>query len=402
MIAGGLYYAGGPSIVWFWPILVAIACTLAAVRVRRKQLDARLARLLTVAALAGTIVAAVGRDLHGRPGVTVFQILTLAVLLLFVLWAFRQLLLFRETYATFFAVACVAIWEGVNLLPTLWNGFVLAAVPAFAARAACVVGLGCGVGLLIVSSRRVVSSDDGDLEEDEQAPVRNVGVGPEPPPEAWRDLDLGPRRYRSPVMAQGHDRRAMGRGVAQVALVPAAALLVHQLRYWLAFGEGANAELARQGHSYLHSIVPWIMLGIGLGVGTFLYGLGRALRGHTSGPRYSLSLGGLWLTCSACLLAIYVGQELLEGWLTAGHPVGLAGIVGSGGWWSIPAALCVGLVLAVVYHGARWVLDELAQRVHSADLPTPTGRRAAPRISDLVVLRLSPLAEGWSGRGPPC
>ena len=185
VIAGGLYYAGGPSIVWFWPILVAVACTLAAVRVRRKQLDARLARLLTMAALAGTVVAAVGRDLHGRPGVTIFQILTLAVLLLFGLWALRKLLLHRETYATFFAVACVAIWEGVNLLPTLWNGFVLAAVPAFAARAACVVGLGCGVGLLIVGSRRFVGSDDSDLEADEhdqdESRVRSIGSGPEPP-----------------------------------------------------------------------------------------------------------------------------------------------------------------------------------------------------------------------------
>ncbi len=45
VIAGGLYYAAGPSIVWFWPILVAIACTLAAVRLRREQLDARVARL---------------------------------------------------------------------------------------------------------------------------------------------------------------------------------------------------------------------------------------------------------------------------------------------------------------------------------------------------------------------
>ena len=183
--------------------------------------------------------------------------------------------------------------------------------------------------------------------------------------------------------------------------MPAAALLVHQLRYWLAFGAGASTELARQGHSYLHSIVPWIMLGVGLGVGVFLYGLGRALRGHTSGSRYSLSLGGLWLACSACLVAIYVGQEFLEGWLAVGHPAGLVGIFGMGGWWSIPAALCVGLVLAVVFHGARWVLDELAQRAHPLDLPASAPRTAAPWISGVVVPRLSPLAEGWSGRGPP-
>ncbi len=111
---------------------------------------------------------------------SVFQIFTLAVIVVFVVWALRQLLLHRETYFTFFAVACLAIWQGVNLLPTLWNGFVLAAVPAFAARSACVVGLGCGVGLLIVSSRRVVGSDNGGFEEDdgEDVLVRSVGSGP--------------------------------------------------------------------------------------------------------------------------------------------------------------------------------------------------------------------------------
>ena len=55
-------------------------------------------------------------------------------------------------------------------------------------------------------------------------------------------------------------------------------------------------------------------------------------------------------------------QEFLEGLFATGHPGGLAGIFGYGGWWSIPAAVCVGLVLAAVFHGARWVLDEVAQR----------------------------------------
>ena len=54
--------------------------------------------------------------------------------------------------------------------------------------------------------------------------------------------------------------RALGR----VALVPAAALAVHQLRYMLAFGGHAGAELARQGHSYLTSWVPWMVLLIGI------------------------------------------------------------------------------------------------------------------------------------------
>ena len=37
-IIGGLYYAPSPSIVWFWPILVTLACVLAALRLRRPAL----------------------------------------------------------------------------------------------------------------------------------------------------------------------------------------------------------------------------------------------------------------------------------------------------------------------------------------------------------------------------
>jgi hypothetical protein len=183
-------------------------------------------------------------------------------------------------------------------------------------------------------------------------------------------------------------------------VVPAGALAVHELRFLLAFGTGANAQLARQGHSYLHSLVPWIVLLLGAAVGGFLRALGRALGGHRSVPRYTLSLAALWAACSACLLAIYVSQELLEGLFATGHPAGLAGIVGYGGWWSIPAAACVGLVLAAMFHGTSWVLDEVAKR-HAIIARLPRRPAASPRPADLLLPRLAPLAGGWSGRGPP-
>jgi hypothetical protein len=190
------------------------------------------------------------------------------------------------------------------------------------------------------------------------------------------------------------------RFLARAAVVPAGALAVHQLRFLLAFGAGANAQLARQGHSYLHSLVPWIVLLLGVGVGAFLRALGRALGGHRSVPCYTLSLAALWVACAAGLLAIYVSQELLEGLFATGHPAGLAGIFGYGGWWSIPATACVGLVLAAMFYGTSWVLDEVAKR-HST-VARPRRRPAAsPRPADLRLPRLAPLAGGWSGRGPP-
>jgi hypothetical protein len=196
-------------------------------------------------------------------------------------------------------------------------------------------------------------------------------------------------------------RGAVVRRLAPAALMPAGAFAVHQLRYWLAFGSHAGVELADQGHSYLHSVVPWIVLLIGLSLGTFLLALGRALGGRCSVPRYTLSFAALWLLCAACLVAVYMTQEFLEGLFATGHPGGLAGIFGYGGWWSIPAALAVGLVLAAAFHGARHVLravaEHRAQQVAIASRPPAIAR---PR-RDALLPALAPLADGWSGRGPP-
>ena len=183
--------------------------------------------------------------------------------------------------------------------------------------------------------------------------------------------------------------------------MPAAALAVHQLRYWLAFGSHTGAQLQAQGHSYLHSVAPWIVLLLAISAGAFLRALGRALGGHRSLSSYTVSFAGLWLACSACLVAIYVSQEFLEGLFATGHPSGLVGIFGYGGWWSIPAALAVALVLAAVFHGARWTLDEVARR-YGTPAPARDVRAAPVRCPRLVPApRLAPLAAGWSGRGPP-
>jgi hypothetical protein len=197
------------------------------------------------------------------------------------------------------------------------------------------------------------------------------------------------------------DRRAVAGTAVKATLVPAGALAVHQLRYLLAFGNSAGAEMTRQGHSYLHSVAPWIVILMAIAVGSFLRAVGRALAGQRSAPRFTLSLAGLWLISTACLLAIYVAQETLEGLWATGHPAGLAGIFGYGGWWAIPAAACVGLVLAAIFHGARWVLGEVAQRWGQ----TPVARERRPvrsrLITRLAIPRLAPLADGWSVRGPP-
>jgi hypothetical protein len=84
-----------------------------------------------------------------------------------------------------------------------------------------------------------------------------------------------------------------------------------------------------------------------------------------------------------------------------GHPAGVAGIFGYGGWWAIPAALCVGLILAAIFHGARWALDEVARRNAPSVTKPPSQDLTPARPVDALLPRLAPLAAGCSGRGPP-
>jgi hypothetical protein len=191
------------------------------------------------------------------------------------------------------------------------------------------------------------------------------------------------------------------RSLARLLLVPVAALIVHQLRFALAFGGDASLALAQQGHAYLHSLVPWVALLGAAAAGAFLWALGRALAGQRTVARYTVSLAGLWFLCSLSLVAIYVSQELLEGVFATGHPAGLAGVFGYGGWWSIPVSVCVGLVLATIIHGARWALDAVARRTAPGQPHVRRADRAMPRVCDALLPALTPLADGWSGRGPP-
>lgn len=152
-ISGGLWHAEPPSIVWFWPILVMLACVLAGWRIRRPALDRRLARALGIAALVALAVAVLVRDLHGRPGISVFQLIELAAVLALAGYSLYRLLFLRHGYFTYFVIAILALWQGAELIPTLLDGFVLAVGPAFVSRASAVVCLGAGIGLLLMVFR---------------------------------------------------------------------------------------------------------------------------------------------------------------------------------------------------------------------------------------------------------
>ncbi len=167
-VAGGLWHAGDPSIAWFWPAVVVIACVLAVWRLHRAELDERLARVLGFAALAGVTVGGVARQLHGRPAVSAFQVVGLALILAFVGWALSRMVLRRPGYFFYLVVAVAALWQGAELFPTLLDGFVLAAVPAFVARTAAVVCLGTGIGLLVIVFAMSQRRGEGEADEPDE------------------------------------------------------------------------------------------------------------------------------------------------------------------------------------------------------------------------------------------
>jgi hypothetical protein len=171
VITGGLWHAADPSIVWWWPLIVILACVLAGWRLHRPGFDVELARGLGLTALVALSVAVVGRDLHGRPGISVFELVELAAVLAFAVWALHRLLFVRHGYFTYFMIAIVALWQGAELIPTLLQGFVLAAEPAFLARTAAVVCLGTGAALILMVFRLADLRDTPPAEADEPAEV---------------------------------------------------------------------------------------------------------------------------------------------------------------------------------------------------------------------------------------
>jgi hypothetical protein len=171
---------------------------------------------------------------------------------------------------------------------------------------------------------------------------------------------------------------------------------VHHIRYWLAYGPQAGTQLADQGHAYMASFVPWIAVITAAGAGLFATRLAHARRGGGLDDR-AYAFRAVWLSTSALLVAIYALQEALEELFASGHPAGLTGIFGHGGWWAIPVAVAVAFVVALLLRAGAALVRRAAQRA-------PQCRPAAtvPRLSAAVLVpRRRPLAAAAAGRAPP-
>jgi hypothetical protein len=183
------------------------------------------------------------------------------------------------------------------------------------------------------------------------------------------------------------------------ALLPLAALAVHDLRYRLAYGGDAGHELARQGHAYLGIAKPLVGVLFALVVAELLARLARAWRVGEVDER-AWSRGRLWLFATGALVAVFLGQELLEGAIFAGHPAGLAGVLGAGGWLALPLSFVAGGILTLFLAGARTAAGALAARHRRAASCRPfVGGRRLPVA--VAARRSSPLAWAAAGRAPP-
>lgn len=147
-IGGGVWHAGPPSPVWFWFVLVLIACVLAGWRVRSDALDANLAALLGCGALVAFALGGAAQNLQGRPTVSIVQLAELAAIIAFLAWGLQRVLRRRAGYFLYLVVALIALWEGLVLFPTLTHGFTLLALPAVVVRISAVLCLGCGIAIL--------------------------------------------------------------------------------------------------------------------------------------------------------------------------------------------------------------------------------------------------------------
>ena len=109
----------------------------------------------------------------------------------------------------------------------------------------------------------------------------------------------------------------------------------------------------------------------------------------------------MWLLAAAALAVAFSAQELLVGAPAEGHPAGVDGVFGAGGWIAGPLAMIVGGAVALLLRGADAAVAAgarlsagVVRLVSPAESPTfgPAVGFSSPR---------SPLATLAAGRAPP-
>jgi hypothetical protein len=175
-----------------------------------------------------------------------------------------------------------------------------------------------------------------------------------------------------------------------VAVLAGGALMLHELRFLLA----PDPHAAEAGHAYMALAAPAVAALIAAACAAFALALARGAGRVDPAPP---SFARVWIGASSALAATYSIQELLEGMLAAGHPAGLAAVVGHGGWIGLVLSLGLGVVVALVLRGAHAVLARPRGALpRRRELP-PRPLRPPVRTS----AALDAVARHLAGRGPP-
>jgi hypothetical protein len=183
-----------------------------------------------------------------------------------------------------------------------------------------------------------------------------------------------------------------------LAVLSLGALAVHQARYLFGYGGDAAAALARQGHGYISSAIP-ILLALGVAAA-----ICSAVAGRFGGEGRARRHGAArTLAYAAALVITYSVQELTEGLLASGHPAGLEGLFGHGGWIVFPLALVVGFLAWLAVRGLEAIEARFTPRPDAHAVPRAPARIGAPRRRQgaAPVFQTSPLASGLARRPPP-
>jgi hypothetical protein len=184
-----------------------------------------------------------------------------------------------------------------------------------------------------------------------------------------------------------------------IALLAAGSIIVHELRYLAAYGPSAGEALTAQGHSYMPIVESLAIVLLALSVLRLCGSLMRARSGAVPEERPP-AFASIWLVASVSLAAVYTFQEGFEGAFAPGHPAGLIGVFGHGGWTALIFSLLLGAVIALLTRVAHHAIELVARSASRSQ-----AGRSAPRLEPASWApprrRLDVLALHLAGRAPP-
>jgi hypothetical protein len=153
-IRGGLWQSAPASLLWFWPLLVLAACLPALLKLREARLEEQVSVGLASLALVSATVARLGREFYGRPTVSSWQLVLVGVTCLIAVAL--AVLYSRPDWRVLggMLIGIFAVYQGLALVSTLRDGWVLAALPAWLERSATALSLSSGIALVVVSITR--------------------------------------------------------------------------------------------------------------------------------------------------------------------------------------------------------------------------------------------------------